>query len=190
MDEHRTVNIEEQLKLICNELGIDYNNLKPKTQNHLLNIEIAITNRESKYDELLHKLKDTKVTLSSISDDTKISRQTLYNNKELKTYINFRALQMDELNPYHRIDELKDKINKLNEKIELMINRDIDTEILRNENEILLEQIQNRDATLNRIKEQNLEMERKIVELKKCAINPNSNTRTTKVKVLTLDKTK
>ena len=130
MDKPGAVNIEEQLKSICTELGIDYDNLKPKTQNHLLNIETAITNRESKYIELLHELKENKVTLSSVSDDTKISRQTLYNNKELKAYINFRTLQIDELNPYHRIDELKEKINKLNEKLELMINRDIDTEIL------------------------------------------------------------
>lgn len=190
MDKQGAVNIEEQLKLICNELEINFDNLKPKIQKHLLNIETAITNRELKYNELLHELKDNKVTLSSISSDTKISRQTLYNNKELKTYINFRTLLVDEFNPYHRIDQLKDEINKLNEKLELMINRDIDTEILRNENEILLEQIKNRDATLNRIKEQNLEMERKVVELERCAINTNSNKRTTKSKVLTLDKTK
>lgn len=190
MDKKGAVNIEEQLKSICAELGIDYDNLKPKTQKHLLNIETAIASRESKYNELLHELKENKVTLTSISDDTKISRQTLYNNNELKVYINFRTLQTDELNPYHRIDELKDKINKLNEKLELMINRDIDTEILRNQNETLLEQLKNRDNTINRMKEQNAEIERKLIELRRGTVNSSSNKTTTKAKVLTLDKNK
>lgn len=190
MDEHGVVNIEEQLKLNCNELGIYYDNLKPKTKKHLLNVEKAITNRESKCHELLHELKNNKVTLSSISDDTKISRQTIYYNKELKVYINFRKLQIDELNPYYKVSELKDEINKLNEKLKLMINRDIDTEILRNKNKNLLEQIKNRDNTISRMNEQKIEMERKITDLRKGAINPNSNKNTTKAKVLTFDKNK
>lgn len=190
MDEHRTLNIEEQLKSISNELGIDYDSLKPKTKKHLLNIETAITNRELKYNELLHKLKDNKVTLSSISDDVKISRQTLYNNGELKAYINLRALQVNELNPYHQIEELNDKINKLNKKLELMINRDIDIELLRNENEILLEQIKNKDNTITRMNEQNIEMERRISELKKGTVHSSLNTSTSKIKVLTFDKDK
>lgn len=190
MDKQEAVNIEEQLKSICTELEIDYGNLKAKTQKHLLNIETAIANRESKYNELLHELKDNKVTLSSISDDTKISRQTLYNNKELKAYINFRTLQVDELNPYHQIEELKEKINKLNKKLELMVNRDIDTEILRNENEVLLQQIQNKENTITRMTNQNIDMERRIEELKKGKVHSNSNTGKSKGKVLTFDKDK
>ncbi|MCR1822353.1 hypothetical protein [Terrisporobacter muris] len=190
MDEHRTLNIEEQLKSISNELGIDYDNLKSKTKKHLLNIETAITNRELKYSELVDELKGNKVTLSSISDDAKISRQTLYNNKELKAYINFRTLQVNELNPYYQIDALKEKINKLNQKLELMINRDIDTEILRYENQILLEQIKNKDNTITRMNEQNTEMERRIKELKKDKINLNSTTSTSKGKVVTFVKDK
>lgn len=190
MDKQGATKIEEQLKLICNELGIHYNNLKPKTKKHLLNIETAIVRRESKYNELLNELKENKVTLTSISHDTKISRQTLYNNQELRDYINFRALQLDELNPYHQMYELKDKINKLNEKLELMVNRDIDTEILRNQNETLLEQIKNRDNTINRMTKQNTEIERKLIELRRGTVNSNSNKTTTKTKVITLNKSK
>lgn len=190
MAKHETVNIEEELKSTCNELGIDYNNLKTKTKKHLLNIETAIAKRKSKYDELERELKDNKITLSCISDDTEISRQTLYNNGELKAYINLRMVQINELNPYHKIDELKKEINKLDKKLQLMVERDIDTEILRNENELLLEQIKNKDNTIARIKAQNIQMDTEITELRKGKVNSSSNKSSTKSKVITLAKDK
>lgn len=193
MDEQTTLNIECKVRSISKELGIDYDNLKPKTKKHLINIESSITNREFLYYKLSHDLKDNKVTLTSVAKDSKISsRQTLYNNKELKDYIDFRMLQVNERNPYHQIDELKAKIHELNEKLELMIKRDIDTEILRNENKILSEQIKNKNNTITRLNEQSANMELKIAELRKKSYSSTSNSdiKKSKGKVIELDKTK
>lgn len=193
MDEQTTLNIEEKVRSISVDLGIDYDNLKAKTKKHLINIESSITNRELMYDKLLHDLKDNKVTLTSVAEDAKInSRQTLYNNKELKAYIGFRTLQANELNPYYQIDELKAKIEKLNNKLELMVKRDIDTEILRNENEVLSNQIKNKDKIITRMNEQHVNMERKITELKKNSKSSTSNSdvSSSKGKVLTFSNNK
>lgn len=191
MDEQTTLNIECKVRSISKELGIDYDNLKPKTKKHLINIESSITNREFLYYKLSHDLKDNKVTLTSVAKDSKISsRQTLYNNKELKDYIDFRMLQVNERNPYHQLDELKAKIDKLNEKLELMIKRDIDTEILRNENRILSEQIKNKNNTITRMNEQYANMELKIAELRKKSYSSTSDSDIKKGKVITLDKNK
>lgn len=193
MEKQATINIEEKVRSVSAELGIDYNNLKSNTKKHLINIESSITNTELTYDKLLNNLKDNKVTLTSVAEDAKInSRQTLYNNKELKAYIDLRMLQVNELNPYHQIDELKAKIDKLNEKLDLMVKRDIDTEILRNENEVLSNQIKNKDMQITRMHEQQTNMELKITELRKNinSMTSHSHTSNSKGKVLTFGNNK
>jgi len=189
MDKQATNTIEEKVKSILTDLGIYYENLKPKTQKHLINIESSITNRELMYDKLLHDLKGNKVTLTSVAEDAQISsRQTLYNNKELKAYIDRRMAQANELNPYHQIDELKDEIKQLNEKLKLMTERDIDTEILRSENEILANQIMNKEKTITRMNEQHANMENELRELRKISksLTSNSNKSNSKGNVVSI----
>ena len=108
MDEIKRDEIESKVKELTLDLDINYNSLNTKTKKHLINIEHSISNRETKYLELKNKLQGNKITLTSISEDAGIkSRQTIYNNPELKAYVDARMRQANELNPYHLIDSLR-----------------------------------------------------------------------------------
>lgn len=160
--------IEEKVKATLDELGINFNSLKAKTIQHLKNIEISISNTESEFSELKAKFKDKKLSLSSVSEDVGInSRQTFYNNPELKVYTGYRIEQANELNPLFENQYLKTKIKYLNEQITLMVDRDIDTEILRHDLKKLKETIIAREDSIHTLEEQAREMRNKIRDLEK-----------------------
>ena len=160
--------IEEKVKATLDELGINFNSLKAKTIQHLKNIEISISNTESEFSELKAKFKDKKLSLSSVSEDVGInSRQTFYNNPELKVYTGYRIEQANELNPLFENQYLKTKIKYLNEQITLMVDRDIDTEILRHDLKKLKETIIAREDSIHTLEEQAHEMRNKIRDLEK-----------------------
>lgn len=183
------INIEDKVKSFALALGIDYNSIKPKVKQHLINIEHSISNRESKYIDLKDELQDNKITLTSIAEDARISsRQTLYNNPELKLYADTRMQQVNELNPYYLIDDLKSKINNLKEQLDLMVERDIDIEILRYEVKKLKNDILNREATIARMEEQSKEMNSKISQLKNSSSSSNSKATTSKSNILSFAK--
>lgn len=160
--------IEKKVKTILDELGINFNDLKPKTIQHLKNVETSISNTESEFSELRSKFKDKKLSLSSVSEDVGInSRQTFYNNPELKVYTNYRIEQANELNPLIENQYLKSKIKHLNEQLDLMVDRDIDTEILRHDLRKLKEDIVSREDSIHTMEEQALAMRKKIRDLEK-----------------------
>jgi hypothetical protein len=160
--------VEDKISILLDELGIDYNSLKSKEKKHLINIENSLTNTEEKYISLIQSLKDNKPSISSVAEGACISsRQTIYNNPILKTYITTRVNQVTGNDPFYEIERLKNKIQELNEQINLMMNRDIDTEILRHEVKNLKKQIKDRDNSIILLEEQSKEMNCEIVSLKK-----------------------
>jgi len=189
MDEIKRDEIESKVKELTLDLDINYNSLNTKTKKHLINIEHSISNRESKYLELKNKLQGNKITLTSISEDAGIkSRQTIYNNPELKAYVDARMRQANELNPYHLIDDLRAKIADIQEMYDKMVERDIDTEILRYEVSKLKNDILNRDEEILRMQDQTDELKSRIKELKKTTSNSNSKATTSNANVVTFSK--
>ena len=189
MDEIKRDEIESKVKELTLDLDINYNSLNTKTKKHLINIEHSISNRETKYLELKNKLQGNKITLTSISEDAGIkSRQTIYNNPELKAYVDARMRQANELNPYHLVDDLRAKIADIQEMYDKMVERDIDTEILRYEVSKLKNDILNRDEEILRMQDQADELKSRIKELKKTTSNSNSKATTSNANVVTFSK--
>ena len=187
MDEIKRDEIESKVKELTLDLDINYNSLNTKTKQHLINIEHSISNRESKY--LENKLQGNKITLTSISEDAGIkSRQTIYNNPELKAYIDARMRQANELNPYHLIDDLRAKIVDIQEMYDKMVERDIDTEILRYEVSKLKNDILNRNEEILRMQDQTDELKSRIKELKKKPSDSNSKDTASNANVLKFNK--
>ena len=155
------------------ELGYDYDDLKPKIKQYLIDIESSIKNTEELFLNLGEQLKNNKPTLKSVASSVNIqSRQTFYNNPVLKKYRREEALS---LSPLHQLYILNDKISDYKEKLELMVSRDIDTEILRYEVKKLREIIKNREETLQRMEHQASERDSEIKKLRKSLYNDISN---------------
>lgn len=185
-----TESIEEKVITSLNNLSIDYNKLKPKEKKHLINIENALTSTEALYLQLIQALKDNKPSISSVSEGAGISsRQTIYNNPILKNYITSRIDEITKLDPTNEIEHLKNKIQDLNTKLNLMIDRDIDTEILRHNVKHLKEQLKNRENSITSLEEQSKEMNSEISSLKRELKSSSSSMDKTKnSSILTFDK--
>ena len=96
--------------------------------------------------------------------------------------------QANELNPYHLIDSLRAKISEIQEMYNKMVERDIDTEILRYEVSKLKNDILNRDEEILRMQDQADELKSRIKELKKTTSNSNSKATTSNANVVTFIK--
>lgn len=185
-----TESIEAKVIASLNNLSIDYNKLKPKEKKHLINIENTLTNTEALYLQLVQSLKDNKPSISSVSEGAGISsRQTIYNNPVLKNYITSRIDEITKLDPTNEIEYLKNKIQDLNTKLSLMVDRDIDTEILRHNVKHLKEQLKNRENSITSLEEQSKEMNSEISSLKRELKSSSSSMDKTKnSSILTFDK--
>lgn len=161
------MSIEEKIKEISKALGIDYDNLKPKVKSHLINIESYLSNQEDIFNKLNNDLKESKVTSSSVAKAAGMkSRQTLYNNALIKRYSEHRMEQVNSLNPSSRIDDFKIRIASLNEQVDKMASRDIETELLAMQVEDLTEAIKNRESTIRALEERNKVMSEKLSSLR------------------------
>lgn len=159
--------IEAKITDFLNESSISYNTLKPKEKKHLINIEKSLTKVEERYSILIKELKDNKPSISSISDDAGISsRQTIYNNPVLKNYITDRINQILKGDVFFEIEYLKCKVKDLNEKVNAMVDRDIDTEILRYEVKQLKEQLKAREGSIELLEQQSIAKTSEIYSLK------------------------
>ena len=96
--------------------------------------------------------------------------------------------QANELNPYHLVDDLRAKIADIQEMYDKMVERDIDTEILRYEVSKLKNDILNRDEEILRMQDQTDELKSRIKELKKTTSNSNSKATTSNANVVTFSK--
>ena len=90
------MDVKESLILYLNNLGINYDLLKPKQQEQFLEIEHYINTHIKNRLKCLDELKESNLNIKKISDNTSVSKATIYNNKDtLKKYIDTKLLDME-----------------------------------------------------------------------------------------------
>lgn len=156
------------------QINVDYESLKPFMKDYLYRIEKFIEEKNSERLAGIKMIKDSRFTISSVSKALECSRTTLYNHDELlKRYIEL-SIDLFELNdPYIAYNKLKASINELEAKVDKMILRDIDTELLREENNQYLMKLKESIEQINRLQSRNAELSKEIRDLRKK--NTNSN---------------
>lgn len=159
--------IEKEMVLKLDKMGIEYVSLKSNIKAHLYKLELTLAEVKNKRVNLINEYKKVKPSVLSISTDAKIARQTLYNNKILKEYIEFSIRDFDSYDPFQEIDELKNKINLLNEQLDKMYQRDIEVEIMFNENKELKKKLKDIKRNLEVQSSERREAEKRLRELKK-----------------------
>lgn len=160
--------VEKKISDFLDKSSINYNSLKTREKQYLINIENALIKTEQTYSELIKSLKDNTPTLSSIAEDAGIaSRQTVYNNPILKNYITDRIKHFSKQSILHEVDYLRDKVQELTRKVEVMMDRDINEEILKYKVKRLKDEIKAREKSILTLEEQSNNKKIELDSLKK-----------------------
>lgn len=163
--------VEQRLK----EMNVPATTLKPTTLKHLIKIEELISTNLDYKKELLQKFKEKKITILSVSEESKISRQTFYNNPILKEYIQFALDTTDLLDPYKKNEELSLIISELQEVVLNMQIRDIDFELLTNQVNKLKKELKEKKNDVTKLKKQKKELSDKLLAIKHDKVIISSN---------------
>lgn len=133
-----------KLRKEMKKLDSDFDLLPANTQNHL--IKIATRCNEMIEEEIQRHNTASKEYLSvnRISQDTKISRQTFYNNPILSKYVFYKADEYKAIDDSYNLSQLQEENRSLKEKIEKMMVRDLEIYQLRETNKRLANEVKNK----------------------------------------------
>ena len=114
----------------------------------------ALIQRKEYYENARSELKNNKITVASIADDTGIARKTFYNNPLLKLLVNEFANSVSNPLSEKGYAKAKEQINNLSKQVKLMSIRDSETEALRHENDDLKREITEKDIRIHDLETQ------------------------------------
>lgn len=149
----------EIIKEKLTEIGEDYDSLKPFLRDYLDRIEEIIQSKEMDQTRAIEDLRYASYTVSDISKELNCSRTTLYNhNQLLKRYIEYSIKLSSKKNPYYTCEKLKETIRELQEQVDLMENRDIDFELIKQEKKFLQDKVAEQTKEINRLQNRVIEL--------------------------------
>lgn len=176
IDELKVARLESTVKSRLDEMGVNVEVLKSTSLKHLIKIEDIISEKLENQSKMLEIFKENKVSVLSISEESKIARQTFYNNPILKEYIAYVLDNSDLVDPYKKIDALSSKLSELQEMVAQMQIRDVNLEILHQEKETLKDELKQKKKEITQLRKQNQEISARITDYKKQLGLVNSNT--------------
>ena len=142
----------ETIKANLLKLGESYESLKPYMIKHLETIETLIQEKNRSRKEAVEVIKSTDYSLSTISKELKMSRTTLYNHEQLlKRYIELSVETSRKTDPYATIDELQEEKRYLQTEIGLLMKRDLDMELLKQQNIQLKSELKEKNKEIERL---------------------------------------
>lgn len=167
IDELKLARLESTVKNRLDEMGINVDTLKSTSLKHLIKIEDVISEKLENQSKMLESFKENKVSVLSISEESKIARQTFYNNPILKEYITYVLDNSDLVDPYKKIDSLNAKLSELQEMVTQMQIRDVNLEILYQEKENLKDELNQKKKEITQLRKQNQEISSRLADYKK-----------------------
>ncbi|HFK1659755.1 hypothetical protein [Bacillus cereus] len=160
----------EQLKLP------QYNILKPNIQEYLLKIETIVQQKEMSRKIAVQEYRNGKISVNNIVKDIGISRQTVYNNREiLEAYILYCISMQNKEDVFLKGMDNKNKMRELEETIFYLQQRDVTIENLKIYLKDYEERIEVLLDGLSKQKQQNSALIQRIKELEKINIVNNTN---------------
>nr|WP_302419165.1 hypothetical protein [uncultured Romboutsia sp.] len=182
MDIAKTVNIENFIISTLKDIDINYDLLNNKQKKQFLELENYINHCSSIRLESLKNLKDINLNIKKISDNTSISKATIYNNKNtLKKYIDKRLsdINLDEENYlntilYSKYNFLKNKYDEANELIGRLTKQLIDINNLKVELKMLEEENSDLSQKIDILTNDKINLQNEIDSLKKILYSLNN----------------
>lgn len=159
--------IHDCIKEKIEAIGEDYDSLKPFMQEYLQKIEAIIAEKTQTKEAAINTLKTNSFSVSSISKELGCSRTTLYNhNQLLKRYIEHSMDVFEQDNPFTLNDALSASKSRLQEQINLMIDRDISIEVLKQEKSELTKLLKEKNKEITRLQARVNELSAQLHQIK------------------------
>lgn len=130
--------------------GYDPASMSQSTITRLDQIDAAVQARCAKTERAKELLKQGKITVLGISEDTGIPRKSIYNNPELRSYIDHCAKAEGEmvLVKASEFDGLHSRVGMLEERIDKLVLRDVDAMDLAHEIGALRGELERKDERI------------------------------------------
>jgi len=122
-------NINNTIALTLEVLGINADSIDPRIMEHLVIIEEILTEIFNNHQQLLIDIKLNKPSKLKITSTKKISRQTIYNNPNLKHYIEKRIEEFDVFFDIKKNERFSSRISDLEGMVKRMEERDVNEEL-------------------------------------------------------------
>lgn len=149
----------ETINLTLEKLNIKNELVEPKIMEHLKKIEIFLSEKFAKQEEIKNEIKKNRPSINGTAIESNIARQTIYNNELLKKYIEVRIERYNQLDPVKRSEKLSERILELEAKIKKMEERDVQIELMRRKVSLV-------EKELKLLKSENKELHEKYHNLK------------------------
>jgi hypothetical protein len=142
--------LNENINITLEKMNVSNELIEPKVKEHLYKIETTISEKLSMQEDVINQLKKSRPSINNIATESKIARQTIYNNELLKDYIEIRIEKYNQNDPIKRNEKLSERISELETTIKKMMERDVNIELMRRkvslvENELKLLKRENRE---------------------------------------------
>jgi hypothetical protein len=151
--------IIETINQILEKMKVKSELVEPKIMEHLKNIEVVLGEKFTKQEELKNEITKNRPSINGVAKESKIARQTIYNNDLLKAFIELRIENYNELDLVKRNDKLSEEIRELKKKIKKMEERDVQLELMRRKISLV-------EKELKQLKADKNESEQKYINLK------------------------
>lgn len=125
------VKLDENIILTLEKMKVSIELIEPKVKEYLNKVEKIISEKFSLQEEIKTQMKKNRPSINNIATESKIARQTIYNNEVLKNYIEIRIDQYNQDDPVKRNEKLSEKISELESIIKKMMERDVSVELMR-----------------------------------------------------------
>lgn len=115
-------------------------------------VEEEILKRKDLISQAEQSIRDNAINISSISEATGISRKTFYNNDLLSEFVNNNSTVDKETK--EAISKIKDKLDDSEQKLQKLLNRDVDQITVLNEVSKLRKELEHAQKRIKSLEEQ------------------------------------
>ncbi|MGG1555648.1 hypothetical protein [Paenibacillus ferrarius] len=156
----------ESMKSHLEELEVQFELIDPKMLRHLYKIEEIFRQKFITQEQMNDTIIKNRPSINNIAIESKIARQTIYNNTILKKYIEHRINKYTNQDLGKKVERLLGRIAELEDMVKKMMERDVGVEIMRNKISLL-------EKELKLSKQENIELHNKYNNLKKSKESTN-----------------
>jgi hypothetical protein len=153
----------ETINLTLERLGIKNELVEPRIMDYLKKMEAVLSEKFAKQEELQNEITKNRPSINSISKESKVARQTIYNNNLLKNYTQLRMGNYNQQDPVKRNEKLSEEISQLEKRINQMEERDVQIELMRRKVALVEKELKQLKVEKEELQQKYINVRRKIV---------------------------
>ena len=124
------------------------NDIKPAVMKHLAKVDEVLAVMVAAQEAAVQEIKNNKISINRVAKESGISRQTFYNNPVITEYIEKYLETYIGGNPYETIAALREELQRKDEEIAGLVQRDATVSKCKAENKALTDEIASLQATI------------------------------------------